>query len=448
MGQWFQRLFAGAKAGAVNAATIQGYLRAASQIEEVWQQIDDKVDELIGQGLPPWEAYVRMGYALAFVRACRMNVVFVQELLKAEAAANPTNAGALARITSEQALALCEHIEPYIEEALKAAMNPQYTLTAYKLPLELGPHIGDAYQRIPPSHLQGIIGAAQEMRTWTAGLLAKYELALHAAKIALPAQVTTHVEKMKSELELGDFHLRTGIDMLGQISLGQSTDELNARAEGFLWEAMESFYTVSQLVALSAVPARPTRQAPVAPRQGYAPVPQPRPAPVAPPAESVQPRPAPVPDTSQLFNQVIASPGAAHKTPAQPAENVSQSFDQIVASPGAAQKASAQPVEDSSQLFKQVIAGAEHGQKMPDQSMPDAADLLKQVTASSGPRHEHTEEAPDLLQQVIDGSAANQSGVSSPGSKKKSTPGQREVAPRHLAEDTTQDLLSDICGEQ
>ncbi|MGH2479556.1 MAG: hypothetical protein ACRDHW_07880, partial [Ktedonobacteraceae bacterium] len=96
MGQWFQRLFAGAKASAVNAATIQGYLRAASQIEEVWQQIDDKVDELIGQDLPPWEAYVRMGYALAFVRACRMNVVFVQELLKAEVAANPTNTGALA----------------------------------------------------------------------------------------------------------------------------------------------------------------------------------------------------------------------------------------------------------------------------------------------------------------------------------------------------------------
>ncbi|GHO82702.1 hypothetical protein [Dictyobacter formicarum] len=53
MGQWFQQLLANAKYGSVNDATIQGYLRAASQIESVWQQIDDKADELILQGLPP-----------------------------------------------------------------------------------------------------------------------------------------------------------------------------------------------------------------------------------------------------------------------------------------------------------------------------------------------------------------------------------------------------------
>src|SRR5258708_13373494 len=60
---------------------------------------------------------------------------------------------------------------------------------------------------------------------------------------------------MRSELGLGDFHLRTGIDMVGQISNGQTTDELSKKADGFLWEAMESFFKVSQLVAISGTPA-------------------------------------------------------------------------------------------------------------------------------------------------------------------------------------------------
>ncbi len=426
MGQWLQRLLGGAKSGMANAATIQGYLRAASQIEQVWQQIDDKVDELIGQGCPPWEAYVRTGYALAFVRACRLNVVFVQELLKADAAANPAETGNLPQITYDQALALCEHIEPYIEEALKAATNPQYMLTTYRLPLELGPQIRDAYQRIPRSHLQGIIGASQEMREWTAGLLAKYELALHAAKLAVPPQVATHLEKMKSEMELGDFHLRTGIDMVGQMSLGQSTDELNARAEGFLWEAMQGFYIVSQLVALSEVPMRPARRSAPARQQD-----RPSAARQAHPAVEPPPRPIPpmpsAPDMAALFNQVIAGAGPAQKSPVHPAEDVSK-------------------------LFNQVIADVVHTQETPLQPASDVSALFDQVTASPESKRENTAqypaEMPDLLKQATNGPAAGHGNAEQPAPKKKPVPRHQPDAPKRIAKDNTQDLLTDICGEQ
>ncbi len=256
MGQWFQRLRTNAKYGAVNDATIQGYLRAASQLENVWQQIDDKVDEHMLQGLPPWEAYTRMAYALAFVRACRMNVVFVQELLKAETATDTANAGYLPKVTYDQALALCEHIEPTIEEALKAATNSRYVLPPSTLPLKLGPHIGGEYQNLPLSHLQGTIHAAQEIKDWTAGLLAKYELALHAAKLPLPQEVSTHLEQMKSELELGDFHLRTGVDMVGQISQGRVAEALHQKAEGFLWEDCTRPEACSEARAIAATRTR------------------------------------------------------------------------------------------------------------------------------------------------------------------------------------------------
>jgi len=131
MGQWFQRFVASGLHGEVSDATIQGYLRSASQLEDIWQQIDDSVDAFIAQGIAPWDAYARMGYALAYVRACRTNVVFVQELLKADAAAEPASAGYLPKITYDQALALCEHIEPYLEEAIKASTNSRYVPTTY-----------------------------------------------------------------------------------------------------------------------------------------------------------------------------------------------------------------------------------------------------------------------------------------------------------------------------
>src|SRR5947209_9430873 len=306
MGQWFQRFFASGIHGEVSDATIQGYLRSASQLEEIWQQIDDRVDALIAQGMAPWDAYTQMGYALAYVRACRTNVVFVQELVRAAAAANP---GYLPRVTYEQALALSEHIEPLLEEAIKASTNPRYIPAVYSFPLKLGPHVGYANQSFPLPHLQGIIAAAQQMRDWAAGLLAKYELALGAAKTAVPPQVAMHLDAMKSELNLGDFHLRTGVDMVGQISSGQVTDELNIKAEGFLWEAMESYFKVSQLVAMPGAAIQPPRAAPGPLRQEpqRPPQVQAQPAPRVNPVVHTPPAP-PEPDPSALLNQVIAGP--------------------------------------------------------------------------------------------------------------------------------------------
>src|SRR5258708_3598701 len=210
MGKWFQRLVASSRYGAVSDATIRGYLRSASQLEEVWQQIDEKVDDLILQGLPPWEAFASLGYALAFLRACRLNVVCVQELLKASAATGAASAGQLAKVTNDQALALCEQFEPLLEEAIKASAKGWSPRPGLMLPLQLGPRIDESTQSPPVAHVRGLMGAAQEMKGWTSGLLAKYELALNAAPVPVPQEVSGHLEHLKSELELGDFHLRAG----------------------------------------------------------------------------------------------------------------------------------------------------------------------------------------------------------------------------------------------
>lgn len=75
--------------GEVDGANVRGYLRAASQIEDIWQDIDNQISLRIGQGQAPWEAYHHLCYSLAFIRAARAAQVFVQELLAADAAADP-----------------------------------------------------------------------------------------------------------------------------------------------------------------------------------------------------------------------------------------------------------------------------------------------------------------------------------------------------------------------
>ena len=394
MGQWFQRFVASGLHGEVSDATIQGYLRSASQLEDIWQQIDDDVDAFIAQGIAPWDAYARMGYALAYVRACRTNVVFVQELLKADAAAEPASAGYLPKITYDQALALCEHIEPYLEEAIKASTNSRYVPTTYALPLTLGPHIRYANQHFPLPHLQGIIGAAQQTRDWAAGLLAKYELALRAAKTPVPQPVATHVEEMRSELGLGDFHLRTGVDMVGQISNGQTTDELSKKADGFLWEAMQSFFKVSQLVAISGTPAsaRPSRNAPgiVSHEQTYQ-------RPAAPKLNPEIPVP-PSPDVSDMLNQVITAPGAVQNVPAPSLPDVSDMLNQVITDPGGARAVPASPSPDVSDMLNQVIADTGTTQEVPRPPLTRGPDAV--VRASQPDKSTSGDNVLDMLSEI------------------------------------------------
>jgi len=450
MSQWFQRMTGSGRHGEMSDATIQGYLRSASQLEDIWQQLDDKVDALILGGLAPWEAYAQMGYALAFVRACRMVTVCVQELLKANALANPAMPNALPRVTYEQALALCQHIEPFIEEAMRAATSPHYIPHLPTFPLAFGPFVGD--QQYPLSHLQGFLGAAQQMRDWTAGLLAKYELALHGPKTPLPQAVATHLEAMNSTLGLGDFHLRTGVDMAGQISKGPVPDELSAKAIGFLWEAMDGFFRLSQVIAFPVipVPGRPQQQipgvrgtghsstgyppghtAPGYPQHNTAPgYPQHNTAPGYPQGDTPtmdqgtvgstkgpMPTPPPEPDVTELLNQVIANPGATRTVPTSPSPSpdISNMFNQVIANTGTGQETVPPAAHDVVDLLSQVIASPEERQNVPTAT---AAKESTKVTHESRQQGKATPED-DILRMLSNISGEQQNNDPGKGSSER-----------------------------
>ncbi|HZC08264.1 MAG TPA: hypothetical protein VE338_21705 [Ktedonobacterales bacterium] len=246
-----RRFYATAMRGEVSDANVRGYLRAASQITDIWGQIDDQIAEDIAQGVTPWDAYTRRGYALAFIRAARAYQVFVQELLAADAAADPATLGYLPRVTYDQANALAHHILPNLQRAVAALTDSAYQPDT-PLPITLGPRI-ESEAACPATHLEGVIAAAREVREWAAGLIAQYADAVQKASSDVqqpPTTVTEHIARLNSQLAQADTQLRFGEDLVGEVTQGQATAELHEQAEDSLWGALRTYFRLNQAVAL------------------------------------------------------------------------------------------------------------------------------------------------------------------------------------------------------
>ncbi len=255
--------------GEVSDANIQGYLRATSQIEEIWQQIDDRLAALIAQGVTPWEAYAQLRYPLAFIRAARTLQVFVKELLAADATFDPQTEGYLPHITYDQANALCQQIQPALHYTLAALNDPAF-VPDIPMPLVLGPRVEYGEQPCPVTHLQGMIGAAREVREWAAGLIAQYTNAVNGVTVAVPEEISTHIKALQGRLAQADSQLRFGTDFAGQVSQGQATPEMHMQAENSLWDALQSYFLLNQAVALPEV-LRPGQPFPAVNHQVTAP---------------------------------------------------------------------------------------------------------------------------------------------------------------------------------
>ena len=235
--------------GEVSDANVRGYLRAATQIEQVWQQTEDKVQSLLTAGTLPWEAYQQTRYALAFVRAARTYQVFVEQLLAADAAADPGTAGFLPHVTFDQSNALCHQIQPNLQAAV-AALNDATFTPEVALPQTLGPRIESEGHPCPVAHLEGMIAAAREVREWAAGLIAQYETAVTAAATPAPTEITAHLTLLHRHLAEADSRLQFGTDLVGQVSQQGATPELHEEAEDNLWAAMQTFFLLNQVVAM------------------------------------------------------------------------------------------------------------------------------------------------------------------------------------------------------
>jgi hypothetical protein len=67
-------------------------------------------------------------------------------------------------------------------------------------------------------------------------------------------------------MQLGMFHFQTAVDMLGALSTTQVAQPMLAQASDLLWEALGSFFTVSQLVAHPGALTQPQQPQQVQPK--------------------------------------------------------------------------------------------------------------------------------------------------------------------------------------
>ena len=243
------RLYATVLRGEVSDASVQGYLRAASQIEDIWQQIEERLAAFLAQGVAPWEAYARLRYPLAFIRAARAYQVFVNALLEADSTFDQPTAGYLPRITAEQADALGAQMQPAVQAAIATLQNPAY-VPQVPLPLVLGPRIENEGRPCPVTHLHGIIAAAREVHEWAAELIAQYEQTVKQATGAVPAEVTAHLAALQGFLAQADSQRRFGADFAGQVTQGEATPEMHVQAGTYLWEALQTCFLLNQAVAM------------------------------------------------------------------------------------------------------------------------------------------------------------------------------------------------------
>jgi hypothetical protein len=177
----------------------------------------------------------------------------VKELLAADAAFDPQTAGYLPQITYDQANALCQQIQPALQYVLVALNDPSF-MPDIPMPLVLGPRIEYGEQPCPVTHLQGMIGAAREVREWAAGLIAQYTNAVNQVTVPvtvpIPEGITAHIKAPQGRLARADSQLRFGTDFVGQVSQLQATPEMHMQAENSLWEALQNYFLLNQAVAM------------------------------------------------------------------------------------------------------------------------------------------------------------------------------------------------------
>lgn len=94
-----------------------------------------------------------------------------------------------------------------------------------------------------------MLSAAREVREWAAGLIAEYSNAIQRVP-QTPETISKHLAALQGQLAQGDSQLRFGVDLVGQVSQGEATPELHEEAEDSLWEALQLFFRLNQIIAL------------------------------------------------------------------------------------------------------------------------------------------------------------------------------------------------------
>lgn len=241
--------------GEVSAADVEALLRGSGQLEDLRQQIEQRraVDEVAHPGRP-WETHAEMGTALAYFWVAQGFIAIARVLKEVDDESDPGTRGYMPPISHDQALALLRQAPDFLALTAAALANPSYEGDR-TLPVSLHPRI-EARGRCPAQHLKGMLRGAQYLDRY-----AQVEVESYCGTVAqgdAPPEILAASRRLQGELARAQSHLRTAEQTVSPILNGERvSQQAHEDAENSLWESLQTYVWLGQIVAIPALLDQP-----------------------------------------------------------------------------------------------------------------------------------------------------------------------------------------------
>ncbi len=236
--------------GEKSQAELEGYRRAAAQVDEIEAAIQTQV---LGVPAPaggaPWDRPKHQQQAMAFAWVSRALTTIANTLLETDEKADPSTVGYLPLVTFGQAKELYTQAPGYIHRTWEALANPRYK-SDKPLPLPLGPRI-EAAGRCPLTHLMGIHAAAQALDGYGQARLNAYLAGIEASGAPARDDVKAVFDELGQIRARAQSKLAFSNDQIATIKRGSDVPlETHEEAETRLWEALADHFLLGQFLAM------------------------------------------------------------------------------------------------------------------------------------------------------------------------------------------------------
>jgi len=225
--------------GEVPADTLEAYRRASGTIYDLLDQVERRRLECQADGLDPWT----VPPATQAEMLCAWNAFVLQHLgdqfLDADYKENPLTVGYVPPITADQILTFYSQVEGWVSRAQQAHSN-----TGYKLDIAVPAEL-PAWSRVEPcpnTHLHAMLEAMRSVRDHAQAALGFLP---DVSKISNPDRLK-QAQEIHQLMAKALSKARYAEDLHGH----SPTREVHERVEPFIKEAIETFYTVGQLISM------------------------------------------------------------------------------------------------------------------------------------------------------------------------------------------------------
>lgn len=233
-------------AGEVSAETLEAYRRAGLAVHELHADTDRRMEELKTAGSTTWSATPATQAERAFTWNAFVLQTLGDEFLDADYRLNPSTAGFVPRVTSEQIMSFYSGVAGWFSLARQAQSN-----SAYQADVDL-PASLPAWTEVEPcpaSHMEGMLAATRILRTHAEAEMAGVE------EVAPPPEHERALRLLRERLAAANARA----EYAERLWASKPPPDLHEQIEVQAKDALATYFELGQLAAMPAL-ADPERQ--------------------------------------------------------------------------------------------------------------------------------------------------------------------------------------------